>query len=59
MWLGIRGRKEVCREIVIDKLKPFQQAPTIIQECQMSNVPDEDLDEEATEPRVEGEDSQA
>ena len=24
-WLGITGRKEICREIVIDKLKLFQQ----------------------------------
>ena len=26
-WLVITGRKEICREIVIDKLKLFQQPP--------------------------------
>ena len=26
-WLGITGRREICQEIVIDKLKLFQQPP--------------------------------
>ena len=34
-WLGMKGRKEVCREIVIDKLKLFKQAPVNLQENQM------------------------
>ena len=60
-WLRITGRKEVCREVVIDKLKPFQQTPSNIKECQMQadEIPEEDLNEEAVEPLVEPEDSQA
>ena len=60
-WLKITSRKEVCREIMIDKLKPFRQTPDNIKECQMEvdKVPDKDLDEEAVEPFVDPEDSQA
>ena len=47
-WLRITGRKEVCQEIVIDKLKLFQQTPANIKECQMEvdEIPEEDSDEE-------------
>ena len=60
-WLGMRGRKEVCREIVINKLKPFKQALKNVQECQMEEeeIPSKDLNKEAIEPRVEVKDSQA
>ena len=56
----MRGRKEICREIIIDKQKLFKQAPVNIRECQMEEkeIPNEDLDEEAIEPRVEAENSQ-
>ena len=39
---------------MIDKLKPFQQTPTNIKECQMEadEILEEDLDEEAVEPLV-------
>ena len=60
-WLKITGRKEVCREIVIDKLKPFRQTPDNIRKWQMEadEVLEEDLDEEAVEPYMDPEDSQA
>ena len=46
---------------MIDKLKPLRQTPDNIKECQMEvdEVPQEDLDEEAVEPFVDPEDSQA
>ena len=55
------GRKEVCREIVINKLKLFQQSPDNLKECQLEpkEIPEEDTDEEAVEPCVDPEDSRA
>ena len=60
-WLKITGRKEVCREIVIDKLKLFRQTPDNIKDCQMEadEVPEEDLDKEGIEPFMDPKDSQA
>ena len=60
-WLKITGRKEVCQEKVIDKLKPFRHMPYNIRDCQMEvdKVPEEDLDIEAVKPYVHPEDSQA
>ena len=48
------GRKEVCREIVIDKLKLFQKAPENLEDYQLEpeEIPKEDTDEDATEPMV-------
>ena len=59
--MGISGRKEVCREIVIDKLKLFQQSPDNLKECQLEpeEIPEEDMDEEAVEPCIDPEDSRA
>ena len=60
-WLAITGQREVCREIVIDKLKPFKHASANIGDCQLGadQIPEEDFDEEAVEPVVELEYSQA
>ena len=60
-WLGITGRRKVCREILIEKLKPFIQMPANIKECQMEadNIPEEGLDEEAVKPVVEPDESLA
>ena len=33
-WLTITGRRELCRKIVIDKLKLFKHAPDNIGDCQ-------------------------
>ena len=46
---------------MIDKLKPFQQTPANVKECQMEadEILEEDLDKEAVKPLVEPEDSQA
>ena len=51
----------MCREIVIDKLKPFKHAPANIGDCQpgADQIPEEDLDEEVVEPVVEPKDSRA
>ena len=58
-WLGITGRKEICREIIIDKLKLFQQPPVNLKEHQLEpeEIPEEDLDEEAMEPTVDPQES--
>ena len=60
-WLGILGRREVCRKIVIDKLKLFQQSPDNLKECQLEpeEIPEEDTDEEVVKPFVDPEDSRA
>ena len=60
-WLGITGRREVCREIVIDKLKLFQQSPDNLKECQLEpeEIPEEDTDKEAVQPFVDPKDSRA
>ena len=60
-WLGITGRKEICREIVIDKLKLFQQPPDNLKEHQLEpeEIPEEDPDEDAVEPTVDPHDSRA
>ena len=48
------GRKEICREIVIDKLKLFQQPPDNLKEHQLEpeEIPEEDPDHYAVEPTV-------
>ena len=53
-WMGMTGRKEVCREIVIDKLKLFQKAPENLEDYQLEpeEISEEDTDEDATEPMV-------
>merc|ERR1712240_102633 len=43
-WLGITGRKEICREIVINKLKLFKQPPNNLKEHQLE--PEEILEED-------------
>merc|ERR1712082_101438 len=60
-WLGITGRKEICREIVIDKLKLFQQPPDNLKEHQLEpeEIPEKDLDEDAVEPIVDPQESRA
>ena len=60
-WLKITSRKEVCRKIVINKLKPFLQTPDHIRYCQIEayKVLEENLDEEAVEPYMDPEDSRA
>ena len=60
-WPEILGRREVCREIVIDKQKLFRQTPTNIKDCQLDldEIPEDDLDEEAIEPFMDLEDSKA
>ena len=49
-WLGILGRREVCREIVINKLKLFQQTPDNLKDCQLEQeeIPEDDVDEEVS-----------
>ena len=61
IWPEILGRREVCREIVIDKQKLFRQTPTNIKDCQLDldEIPKDDLDEEAIEPFMDPEDSKA
>ena len=56
-WPEILGRREVCREIVIDKQKLFRQTPTNIKDCQLDldEIPEDDLDE----PFMDPEDSKA
>ena len=58
-WLGITGRKEICREIVIDKLKLFQQPPENLKEHQLEpeEIPEEDPDKDAIEPTVDPQES--
>ena len=58
-WLGITGRKEICREIVIDKLQLLQQPPNNLKEHQLEpeEIPEEDLDEDAVEPTVDPQES--
>ena len=48
------GRKEVCREIVLDKLKLFQKPPDNLEDHQLEpeEIPEEDTDKDATEPTV-------
>ena len=60
-WLGILGWREVCWEIVIDKLKLFQQTPDNLKDCQLEpeEIPEEDVDEEAVQPFMDPEDSKA
>ena len=38
----------MCREIVIDKLKPFKHTPDNFRDCQLEadQIPEEDLNEE-------------
>ena len=45
-WLAITGRREVCREIVIDKLKHFKYAPENLGYCQpgADKIPEEDFE---------------
>ena len=60
-WLGILGRREVCQEIVIDKLKLFRKTPKNIKDCQLEpdKIPEDDMDKEAVEPFVDPKDSRA
>ena len=60
-WLAITSQREVYREILIDKLKPFKHSPDNIGDCQLEadQIPEGDLDEEAVEPIVEHEVSKA
>ena len=60
-WLAITGLREVYREIVINKLKPFKHKPDNIEDCQMEadQIPEEDLDGEGVKPIVEPQDSKA
>ena len=60
-WLGITGRKEICREIVIDKLKLFQQPPDNLKEHQLEpeEIPEEDPDKDTVEPTVDPQESRA
>ena len=55
------GRKEICREIVIDKLKLFQQPPDNLKEHQLEpeEIPEEDQNEDAIEPTVDPQESRA
>ena len=55
------GRKEICRESVIDKLKLFQQPPDNLKEHQLEpeEIPEEDPDKDAVEPTVDPHDSRA
>ena len=57
--MGITGRKEICREIVIDKLKLFQQPPENLKEHQLESeeIQEEDLDEDTVEPMVDPQES--
>ena len=59
--MGITGRKEICREIVIDKLKLFQQQPDNLKEHQLEpeEIPEGDTDEDAIEPIVDPQESRA
>ena len=52
--VGIMGRKEVCWEIVIDKLKLFQQPPDNLKDHQLEpeEIPEEDPDEDVIEPTI-------
>ena len=52
--MGMTGRKEVCRDIVINKLKLFQQPPDNLEDHQLEpeEIPEEDMDKDATEPTV-------
>ena len=52
--MGMTGRKEVCREIDLDKLKLFQKPPDNLEDHQLEpeEIPEEDTDEDATEPTV-------
>ena len=58
-WLGLTGRKEKYREIVIDKLKLFKRPPDSLEKYQLepAEIPEEDLDEDAVEPTVDPEES--
>ena len=51
----------MCREIIIDKLKLFQQTPDNLKDCQLEpeEIPEDDVDEEAVEPFMDPEDSRA
>ena len=53
----VGGRKEICREIVIDKLKLFQQPPENLKEHQLELK--EDPDKDAVEPTVDPQESRA
>ena len=60
-WLGITGRTEICQEIVIDKLKLFQQHPDKLKEHQLEpeEIPEGDTDEDTIEPIVDPQESRA
>ena len=60
-WLGITGRKEVCREIVINKLKLFQQPPNNLTDHQLEpeEITEEDPDEDTIEPTIDPQESRA
>ena len=59
--LGITGRKEICQEIAIVKLKLFQQPPNNLKEHQLEpeEIPDKDPDKDAIKPTVDPQESRA
>ena len=59
--VGNYRKKEICREIVINKLKLFQQPPDNLKEHQLEpeEIPEGDTDEDAIEPIVDPQESRA
>ena len=52
-WLHLKGKPEVQREAVIDKLRPYLETGAVQEDLEDDELAMMDGDEEATDPQVE------